>query len=200
MITAYRDVPTAVSAMRAEHFVQKPFDAEALLATVEEALSRTDVSATIHTKLTGIQRPAGAADAARARGPCPSSGGFAMSSWRSSCASAQGRPNTTGAAVIQKMQARISPTSRQWRSLREISTAASAPQIGRAAARRLRQPRLTLAAEADPSHEAKYRGLIAGKPNLGEARGGPAPASQVSEPRRRGMLPATNRHRSTSAA
>src|SRR6202166_2264259 len=44
MITAYGDVPTAVSAMRAGafHFVQKPFDAEALLATVEEALSRAD--------------------------------------------------------------------------------------------------------------------------------------------------------------
>jgi two-component system response regulator FixJ len=44
MITAYGDVPTAVSAMRAGafHFVQKPFDAEALLAAVEEALSRTD--------------------------------------------------------------------------------------------------------------------------------------------------------------
>ena len=44
MITAYGDVPTAVLAMRAGafHFVQKPFDAEALLATVEEALSRSD--------------------------------------------------------------------------------------------------------------------------------------------------------------
>ena len=44
MITAYGDVPTAVSAMKAGafHFVQKPFDAEALLATVEEALSRSD--------------------------------------------------------------------------------------------------------------------------------------------------------------
>jgi two-component system response regulator FixJ len=44
MITAYGDVPTAVLAMRAGafHFVQKPFDAEALLATVEEALSCTD--------------------------------------------------------------------------------------------------------------------------------------------------------------
>src|SRR5271170_561480 len=43
MITAYGDVPTAVLAMKAGafHFVQKPFDAEALLATVEEALSRT---------------------------------------------------------------------------------------------------------------------------------------------------------------
>jgi len=41
MITAYGDVPTAVLAMKAGafHFVQKPFDAEALLATVEEALS-----------------------------------------------------------------------------------------------------------------------------------------------------------------
>src|ERR1700719_1276674 len=44
MITAYGDVPTAVLAMKAGafHFVQKPFDAEALLATVEEALSRSD--------------------------------------------------------------------------------------------------------------------------------------------------------------
>src|SRR3984957_4897260 len=44
MITAYGDVPTAVSAMRAGAFpfVKKPFDAEALLATLEEALSRTD--------------------------------------------------------------------------------------------------------------------------------------------------------------
>jgi DNA-binding NtrC family response regulator len=64
MITAYGDVPTAVSAMKAGafHFVQKPFDAEALLATVEEALSRSD-------------DPAGAADTARARGPGPSLGG-----------------------------------------------------------------------------------------------------------------------------
>jgi FixJ family two-component response regulator len=44
MITAYGDVPTAVLAMKAGafHFVQKPFDAEALLATVEEALARAD--------------------------------------------------------------------------------------------------------------------------------------------------------------
>jgi FixJ family two-component response regulator len=44
MITAYGDVPTAVLAMKAGafHFVQKPFDAEALLATVEEALSLND--------------------------------------------------------------------------------------------------------------------------------------------------------------
>jgi FixJ family two-component response regulator len=44
MITAYGDVPTAVLAMKAGafHFVQKPFDAEALLFTVEEALSRSD--------------------------------------------------------------------------------------------------------------------------------------------------------------
>jgi FixJ family two-component response regulator len=44
MITAYGDVATAVLAMKAGafHFVQKPFDAEALLAAVEEALSRAD--------------------------------------------------------------------------------------------------------------------------------------------------------------
>ncbi len=44
MITGYGDVPTAVLAMKAGafHFVQKPFDAEALLGIVEEALSRDD--------------------------------------------------------------------------------------------------------------------------------------------------------------
>src|SRR6202042_3765129 len=44
MITAYGDVPTAVSAMKAGafHFVQKPFDAEALLIIVEETLARAD--------------------------------------------------------------------------------------------------------------------------------------------------------------
>src|ERR1700679_3453617 len=44
MITAYGDVPTAVLAMKAGafHFVQKPFDAEALLMTVEGALSCSD--------------------------------------------------------------------------------------------------------------------------------------------------------------
>jgi two-component system response regulator FixJ len=44
MITGYGDVPTAVSAMKlgAFHFVQKPFDAEALLNIVEETLARAD--------------------------------------------------------------------------------------------------------------------------------------------------------------
>ena len=44
MITAYGDVPAAVMAMKAGafHFVQKPFDAEALLTAVHEALSRAD--------------------------------------------------------------------------------------------------------------------------------------------------------------
>jgi two-component system response regulator FixJ len=44
IITAYGDVPTAVLAMKAGafHFVQKPFDAEALLSAIEEALSRAD--------------------------------------------------------------------------------------------------------------------------------------------------------------
>jgi two-component system response regulator FixJ len=43
MITAYPDVPTAVATMRmgAFHFVQKPFDAEALLLTIEEGIARS---------------------------------------------------------------------------------------------------------------------------------------------------------------
>src|SRR5262245_18468212 len=43
-ITGFGDVPTAVLAMKAGafHFVQKPFDVEVLLTTVEEALSRAD--------------------------------------------------------------------------------------------------------------------------------------------------------------
>src|SRR5580692_12096801 len=44
MITGYGDVPTAVAAMKlgAFHFVEKPFDAEALLSAVEEALARAE--------------------------------------------------------------------------------------------------------------------------------------------------------------
>jgi len=44
MMTGHGDVPTAVAAMKlgAFHFVEKPFDAEALLAAVEEALSRAE--------------------------------------------------------------------------------------------------------------------------------------------------------------
>jgi two-component system response regulator FixJ len=44
MMTGHGDVPTAVAAMKlgAFHFVEKPFDAEALLAVVEEALARTE--------------------------------------------------------------------------------------------------------------------------------------------------------------
>src|ERR1700730_5346672 len=44
MITEYGDVPPAFSAMKAGafHFVQKPFDAEALLIIVEETLARAE--------------------------------------------------------------------------------------------------------------------------------------------------------------
>ena len=44
MMTGQGDVPTAVAAMKlgAFHFVEKPFDAEALLNSVEEALSRAE--------------------------------------------------------------------------------------------------------------------------------------------------------------
>ena len=57
MITAYGDVPTAVLAMKAGafHFVQKPFDAEALLMTVEEALSRSDEAAEPPLEMKGFK-------------------------------------------------------------------------------------------------------------------------------------------------
>ena len=44
MMTGHGDVPTAVAAMKlgAFHFAEKPFDAEALLGAVEEALSRAE--------------------------------------------------------------------------------------------------------------------------------------------------------------
>ena len=85
MITAYGDVPTAVLAMKAGafHFVQKPFDAEALLATVEEALSRERRRWRRSARNQGIQGPAGAAHPARARGPRPSFGGVADQAHRS---------------------------------------------------------------------------------------------------------------------
>jgi two-component system response regulator FixJ len=44
MMTGHGDVPTAVAAMKlgAFHFAEKPFDAEAMLSVVEEALSRAE--------------------------------------------------------------------------------------------------------------------------------------------------------------
>src|SRR3984957_4006962 len=44
MMTGHSDVPTAVAAMKlgAFHFAEKPFDAEAMLSAVEEALSRAE--------------------------------------------------------------------------------------------------------------------------------------------------------------
>ena len=53
MITGYGDVPTAVSAMKAGafHFVQKPFDAEALLNIVEETLARADEGRDLQAEL-----------------------------------------------------------------------------------------------------------------------------------------------------
>ena len=57
MITGYGDVPTAVSAMKvgAFHFVEKPFDAEALLITVEEALSRADEGRDVQQEIAEIK-------------------------------------------------------------------------------------------------------------------------------------------------
>jgi FixJ family two-component response regulator len=57
MITAYGDVPTAVLAMKAGafHFVQKPFDAEALLVTVEEALSGNDEAGNVRLEIKGFK-------------------------------------------------------------------------------------------------------------------------------------------------
>jgi FixJ family two-component response regulator len=66
LITGYADVPTAVSAMKigAFHFVPKPFDAEALLIIVEEALARADEVRDLQ-----IQGAVRAAHATRAGGP-----------------------------------------------------------------------------------------------------------------------------------
>jgi two-component system, LuxR family, response regulator FixJ len=57
MITGYGDVPTAVLAMKAGafHFVEKPFDAEALLITVEEALLRTDKTCDVVQEIAKIK-------------------------------------------------------------------------------------------------------------------------------------------------
>jgi FixJ family two-component response regulator len=52
MMTGHGDVPTAVAAMKlgAFHFVEKPFDAEGLLSTVEEAVSRTEQVHDLHAE------------------------------------------------------------------------------------------------------------------------------------------------------
>jgi FixJ family two-component response regulator len=58
MITGHGDVPTAVAAMRAGafHFVEKPFDAEALLVAVEEALARTDRVLDVQSEIQEVKR------------------------------------------------------------------------------------------------------------------------------------------------
>ena len=128
MITAYGDVPTAVLAMKAGafHFVQKPFDAEALLVTVEEALSRSDETRDAPHEIEGIQGPAGAADTARAGGPRPSPGGVADQAHRASVAdqledgrTSQGRRHSKDAS------AQYFPPHANGVRLRKISTAAS---------------------------------------------------------------------------
>src|SRR5262249_18137734 len=57
MITGFGDVPMAVLAMKAGtfHFVQKPFDAEALLTSVEEAFSRADKERDVQSQIAGLK-------------------------------------------------------------------------------------------------------------------------------------------------
>ena len=109
IITAYGDVPTAVLAMKAGafDFVQKPFDAEALLGAIEEALSRADEARDVPTGNRGIQGSARTADAARARGPRPALGGVADEANRSNHLQISARTvEHHRAAIMQKMQAR----------------------------------------------------------------------------------------------
>ena len=74
----------------------------------------------------GVQGPAGVAHAARAGGAHPSAWrGCRPSSSRTSCASARGRPNITGPPLSRRCKRATSRISCEWRSLREISTAAS---------------------------------------------------------------------------
>jgi FixJ family two-component response regulator len=57
MITGHGDIPTAVSAMKigAFNFVEKPFDAEALLITIEEAFSCADKDRNANKELEEIR-------------------------------------------------------------------------------------------------------------------------------------------------
>lgn len=52
MMTGHGDIPTAVAAMKAGafHFVEKPYDSEAMLAIVQEALSRAERSQDSHAE------------------------------------------------------------------------------------------------------------------------------------------------------
>ena len=135
MITAYGDVPTAVLAMKAGafDFVQKPFDAEALLASVEEALTLSDDGATLPMKSRNSRPGSRCSPSASERSSrcfwrdCrPSS---SLTSW----GSARGRPNTTGPPSFRRCGRTIFPTSCEWRSSRKMRTAANEPRNRRSA-------------------------------------------------------------------
>ena len=67
MVTGHGDIPTAVAAMRlgAFHFIEKPFDGEALLGAVEEALAQTEADEVLRAEAERVPRAAADANLAR---------------------------------------------------------------------------------------------------------------------------------------
>ena len=130
MITAYGDVPTAVLAMKAGafHFVQKPFDAEALLTAVEEALSRSDETDEAPLEIKGFKARQALLTQREREVLALLLEGLPTKLIADQLRISSRRPNTTGPLSFRRCRRATFPTSCEWRSLREISTAASGPR------------------------------------------------------------------------
>ena len=146
MITAYGDVPTAVLAMKAGafHFVQKPFDAEALLVTVEEALSRNDEAGDLPLEMKGFKARQALLTQREREVLALLLEGLPTKLIAHQLRTARGRPNITGPPLSRRCKRATFPISCEWRSSQKTSKAPSrrrssfaflSPQICKPAAR-----------------------------------------------------------------
>ena len=130
MITAYGDVPTAVLAMKAGafHFVQKPFDAEALLEAVEEALSLGEDGQDAPDEVKEFKARLALLTQREREVLALLLEGLPTKLIAHQLGISSRTAEHHRASVIQKMHATIFPTSCEWRSSRETSASATAPR------------------------------------------------------------------------
>ena len=115
-----------------------------------------------------------------------------------SCASARGRPNTTEPLSFKRCERATFPTSCEWRSLREISTAASAPR--NRASGGAPTPPATPQTRRETDRRTR-RNTVRSSWGCRTRRGAGGPRMQARfDPVAVACSPATNRHCTTSAA